>query len=581
MCKDHAGITMTEMTNRMLRRKSQGTWFVEGPLERCMNIFDLTILGLGGLIDAGIYVIIGQIALRLAGPAVIISFLIAATAAMFSGLCYAELSSHITKTGSAYVFTYVILGEVWAFLTGWAMVAEYLVGAASMARAFTGYINSFTGDAMFAVFRDKLFWGDAGLFGSFPNFPALGLVILAVIIVGIGVRESKTFMDAITSINLAALISALVAGILLSNPENWSSMEKFAPHGVSGILMAAPSCFYCLSGFDAVPTASEETLDPRSDVPKAIMLSLGIATLAYVGIITVMTLMVPYSQLSYYAPLAEAFWSRGFPPGYYIVSVGALCAMFGSLLAAIYAVTRLFYSIAYDGLISTCIAKVGENRHVPTRSVICTGILTGIVALCIEIGMLVELVSVATLVTYTMVSLCVILSRYQTDISSVYLDGYIHTPYGVTDWLQNKFFPFRKEKKTGKSRAWKNYQKLTDDQVSVGNPPSKLTPETQFNAVVALVLIILSLIGFWTCLDILLQSNDKIDPLEVSLICAYGTIAFIAVVYLFQLPRNNIKFPFMIPMVVPVLSIVFNTFILIRINWFSYLIFLTWIAIGM
>ncbi|KAK3732875.1 hypothetical protein QZH41_006596 [Actinostola sp. cb2023] len=191
------------------------------------------------------------------------------------------------------------------------MIAEYLVNAASMARAFSGYINSLTGDAMFDLFKEKLWWGNEGLFGHFPNFPALGLVILAAIIVGLGVRESKTFMDAMTSINGAALVSAIVAGAVLSDPSNWSSMDKFAPNGVSGILMAAPSCFYCLSGFDAIPTASEEALDPRHDVPKAIMWSLGISLVAYIAVITVQTLMVPYTDLTYYAPLAEAFKSRG------------------------------------------------------------------------------------------------------------------------------------------------------------------------------------------------------------------------------------------------------------------------------
>ncbi|KAK3728473.1 hypothetical protein QZH41_002335 [Actinostola sp. cb2023] len=483
-----------------------------------------------GLIDAGIYVVIGQLALTLAGPAVIISFLIAAVAAVFSGLCYAELSSRITKTGSAYVFTYVILGEVWAFVTGWSMIAEYIVNAASMARAFSGYINSLTGDAMFDLFKEKLWWGNEGLFGHFPNFPALGLVILAAIIVGLGVRESKTFMDAMTSINGAALVSAIVAGAVLSDPSNWSSMDKFAPNGVSGILMAAPSCFYCLSGFDAIPTASEEALDPRHDVPKAIMWSLGISLVAYIAVITVQTLMVPYTDLTYYAPLAEAFKSRGFIPGYYIVSIGALCAIFGSLLATTYAVTRLFYSLAYDGLISTCIARVGENRHIPTMSVVCTGVLTGILALCIEMKMLVELVSVSTITTYTMVSVCVLLSRYQTDISSVYLDGYLHSS-SVTDWLQNKLFPDKKTKST--SRAWVNYQKISekDEPISIGNPPSKLTHDTQLSAMIALVFFILCLLGFWTCLA-----------------------GLVALVVLYKLPRNNAKFPFMVPMVVPVLS---------------------------
>lgn len=545
-----------------------------------MNIFDLTVLGLGGLIDAGIYVVIGQLALTQAGPAVIISFMIAAVAAMFAGLCYAELSSRITKTGSAYVFTYVILGELWAFIAGWSMIAEYLVSAASMARAFTGYINSLTNDTMFVLFKEKIGWGDQGLFGDFPNFPALGLVILATIIVGIGVRESKTFMDAIISINVAALLSAIVAGIILSNTDNWSSLDKFAPNGMKGILLAAPNCFYCLSGFDTVPTASEEAIEPRRDVPKAILLSLGIAIVAYTIVIIIMTMMVPYYEISYYAPLAEAFRSRGFTPGYYIVSIGALCAIFGSLLATTYAVTRLFYSIAYDGLISTCIARVGQNRHIPTRAVICTCVLTGILALCMEISMLVELVAVSTITTYTMVSICVILSRYQTDVSSVYLDGYLHST-GVTDWLQNKLFPATKKSKT---KAITNYERISQNEelVSVGNPPTKLTEDTHFSATIALILFMFCLVGFWTCLDILLQtgSGDKIDPVVVSLTSVYGAAGLIAVVVLFRLPRNNVKFPFMIPMAVPILSIVINSFIVVRIHWMSYIMFCTWVAIG-
>ncbi|XP_031572328.1 cationic amino acid transporter 3-like [Actinia tenebrosa] len=576
---------MPRVMDRMLRRKSQGTWFIEGPLVRCMNLFDLTVLGLGGLIDAGIYVVIGQLALRLAGPAVIISFLIAAIAAVLSGLCYAELSSRITKTGSAYVYAYVVLGELWAFLTGWSMIAEYLVNAASMARAFVGYVNSLTGDSMYDLFRDKISWGMNPLFGNFPNFPALFLVIVAAVIVGLGVRESKMFMDGITSINGTVIVFAIVSGCVFADTENWSSLEKFAPNGISGILMAAPSCFYCLSGFDAIPTASEEALDPRHGVSSAILLSLTISITAYFCVATVLTLMVPYNAIVGYAPLAEAFLTNDFEPGYYIVTIGALCAVFGSLLATTFATTRLVYSIAYDGLISSCFARVSERTHVPFIAVITTGILTGILAACIDMTLLVELVSVATITTYTMVSLCVLLSRYQTDVGSVYLDGYLHTSPSVAKWLEKRLFPKATEK--AKTIAAKNYEKISrlDRPEELDKPEfqsrHRLSKDTQYSATIALIFFTLCLLGFWTSFDVMLADLSRIDPVALSLMCLYGITCIVTLGVLLQMPRNNAKFPFMVPMAIPIVSIVINTFMLVRIHWASYYMFCSWTALGM
>ncbi|XP_032237348.1 cationic amino acid transporter 2 [Nematostella vectensis] len=563
---------MSSFISGLLRRKSQGTWFQESGLARCMDLFDLTVLGLGGMLDAGIYVVIGQLAI-VAGPSVIVSFLVATVAALLAGLSYAELSSRITKTGSAYVFTYVTLGEVLGFFVGWSMLAEYIVNAASMAKACSLYINSLSGGAVYSYLAENISWGARNNYvGHFPDLVALALVLCSVVIIGLGVRESKTLMDIIMIMNGTVILFSIVSGVVFADTKLWSTPQKFAPKGLDGIILAIPQCFYCLSGFDTIPTASEEALEPSRTVPKAIVLCLVITSCAYLGISSIITLMVPYTAIDYHSPLAEAFSTRGFPPGYYVVSIGATAAIFASLLASYYAASRLLYSLSYDGLICMFLNKINKSRQVPLNSVIAVGVITGLSSLVFNMRELVELVAVATICTYTSVSVCVLVSRFQADYTTVFLDGNVHSTFSPVHWLKTRNLS------NAESKAKKNYQAISESDRFLVSPP--VTSWSLHAAIVAIVVYILSLIAFSTSAFIWWENKDPMDPATIVMLCVYGVTAVAAVIALGAIPQNHASFPYMVPLAVPIISILLNVFVIVRVKPQAFAIFLLWVALG-
>ncbi|XP_022780864.1 cationic amino acid transporter 4-like [Stylophora pistillata] len=274
------------------------------------------------------------------------------------------------------------MGEIWAFVTGWCMITEYVLSAASLASACSEYINFLSNGSVYKFFEDEFGLWQATALSEFPDLVAFALVFLATIIICLGVRESKIILDATVFANLLIVTFIIVVGGYHANAYNWSTLEKFAPYGWTGILTAASSCFYCFIGFDTIPNASEEAINPNVSVPLAILMSLGISLFVYIGVITVLTMMVPYYQLKDLAPVAEAFAKRGFAASKYIVSVGALCAMLSSLLAACFATPRLIYAVAYDGLIFGCFTKINKERQVPLRAVAVSGVLSALLAFC-------------------------------------------------------------------------------------------------------------------------------------------------------------------------------------------------------
>lgn len=394
----------------------------DSPLKRCLNVYDLTFLGVGATVGAGLYVVTGQIARDVAGPGVVLSFFIAAVAAFLSGICYAEFGCRITKAGSAYMYTYTSLGEIWAFIIGWNMILEYVIGTASLGRASSEYIDSICGGVLHKFWIKHVGeWHVEGL-GTYPDFIAFILVISISIVVGLGAKHSAIFNKVVTGINMLVVAFVVVVGIFHVNPKNWVGDHQFLPYGVSGILAGAASCFYCFVGFDVIATASEETLNPKRSIPLSIMVSLIISFLAYFGVATVLTLMISYKDLDKIAPLPEAFKNVGLPGAKYVIAIGGLCALFGSLMSGIFAVPRIMYSMSTDGLIFGWFARVYARTNIPINSLMAAGLLSSILALCLDLKQLVEMLSIGTLLAYTLVSTSVLVLRFQPGVQSVVLD---------------------------------------------------------------------------------------------------------------------------------------------------------------
>uniref|UniRef100_A0A8I6ABQ8 Solute carrier family 7, member 4 n=1 Tax=Rattus norvegicus TaxID=10116 RepID=A0A8I6ABQ8_RAT len=338
----------------------------ETSLRRCLSTLDLTLLGVGGMVGSGLYVLTGTVAKDMAGPAVLLSFLVAAVASLLAALCYAEFGARVPRTGSAYLFTYVSMGEIWAFLIGWNVLLEYLIGGAAVARAWSGYLDAIFNHSIRNFTESHMGVWQMPFLAHYPDFLAAGILLVASAFVSCGARVSSWLNHTFSAISLIVILFIIVLGFILARPHNWSAEEGgFAPFGFSGILAGTATCFYAFVGFDVIAASSEEAKNPRWAVPMAIAISLGLAAGAYILVSTVLTLMVPWHSLDPDSALADAFYRRGYGWAGFIVAVGSICAMNTVLLSNLFSLPRIVYAMAADGLFFQVFARVHPRTQPP------------------------------------------------------------------------------------------------------------------------------------------------------------------------------------------------------------------------
>jgi amino acid transporter len=275
----------------------------QSELGRVLNTVDLTALGVGSTLGVGVYVLAGHVAKDTAGPAVVISFLIATIASVFAGLCYAEFGARTPRAGSAYIYSYVCVGEFVAFVIGWNLILEYVIGSASVARGLSLYLDTLINDTLKDTFRDIAPLGDVDFLSKYFDFFAFGVSLILAVALAFGLKESSWVNNIFTLLNLAVVAFVIVAGGMNAKGENWRLPANasnpddhggFMPFGVEGMIKGAATCFYGFVGFDCIATTGEEVKNPKKAIPVAIVLSLFIIFLAYFGTSTVVTLMLPY-----------------------------------------------------------------------------------------------------------------------------------------------------------------------------------------------------------------------------------------------------------------------------------------------
>lgn len=295
-------------------------------LKRCLSTVDLALLGVGGMVGSGLYVLTGTVAKDTAGPAVVVSFLIAGVASLMAALCYAEFGARVPKTGSAYMFTYVSVGEIWAFLIGWNVILEYMIGGAAVARAWSGYLDSIFDHRIQNFTESHVMRWDVPFLAHYPDLLAAGILLLASFFISFGVRVSSWLNHIFSAVSMAVITFVLVFGFALADPQNWGAREGgFAPFGISGIMAGTATCFYAFVGFDVIAASSEEARDPQKAIPMATAISLGLAATAYVLVSSVLTLMVPWHTLDPNSALADAFFRRGYSWAGFVVAIGSIC----------------------------------------------------------------------------------------------------------------------------------------------------------------------------------------------------------------------------------------------------------------
>lgn len=398
----------------------------DNKFNRTLGPVNLTALGVGAIIGAGIFVITGQAAASYAGPAIVISFILSGIACAFAGLCYAEFASMIPAAGSAYTYAYATMGELLAWIIGWNLILEYLVASSCVAVGWSGYVISFLKDLGINIptiitsaplLHDASGWHVTGSIANVPAMLIIGVISLLLIV---GIKESAIFNNLIVMVKILVITLFVVMGYNFVNPVNWTPFippnnGEFGYFGWSGILRGAGVIFFAYIGFDAVSTAAQESKNPQRDMPIGILGSLAIATVLYIGVTLVLTGIVPYHLLNVPDPIAVGVDAAG--PGLKwlapFVKIGAIAGLSSVILVMLMGQPRIFYSMAQDGLLPPMFKKVHRRYQTPYKSTIITGLIAMLIAGIFPIGVLGELVSIGTLLAFFIVCIGVWVLRHK------------------------------------------------------------------------------------------------------------------------------------------------------------------------
>ena len=453
-----------------------------GSLHKTLGFRDLTAMGIAAIIGAGIFSTIGNASFH-GGPAVITLFIFTAIACGFSAMCYAEFSSVIPISGSAYTYAYAAFGEIIAWIIGWALIVEYAIGnivvAISWSDYFTGlmaglgwniptyfsmdYLSAARGfeeaqpllqkgeTLSHAMSEAVTAWTNAPLLGSFKlilDLPALAIVIGITWLIYRGVKETKNASNIMVGLKLIVVVMVIVVGAFYVNPDNWS---PFAPNGLTGVLQGVSSVFFAYIGFDALATTAEECKDPRKDLPKSMVASLIICTVLYILIALVLTGMVNYTELGVGDPLAFVFEKVNLPWMQGIVAVSAVIAMASVLLVFQNGQPRIWMTMSRDGLLPKKFAAIHPKYKTPWFATIVTGFLVAVPALFMNLREVTDLSSIGTLFAFVLVNAAVIVmeshkSEYHTGFRVPYINGKYYVPalfvlgMALTIWFKPDFF---------------------------------------------------------------------------------------------------------------------------------------------
>jgi basic amino acid/polyamine antiporter, APA family len=397
-------------------------------LRRSLSAWDLTLLGIGAIIGTGIFVLTGTAAANQAGPAIAMSYLAAGLACGFAALCYAEFASMVPIAGSAYTYAYASLGEIVAWLIGWDLILEYAVGSMTVAIGWSGYMQRLLLGAGIELPLWMTAAPSAATPGTVVNLPAALIVMLIMVLLVIGVRESARFNAAMVAVKLAAVVFFIVVGVSWVEPQNWT---PFAPYGASGVLAAAAVVFFAYIGFDAVSTTAEEAKNPSRDLPIGIIASLVVCTLLYLAVSFVLSGIVPVTQYRssldalpgmptadptaitqfLNAPVAFALALIGQDWAAYLVSAGAVAGITSVLLVMLMSQPRIFFAMSRDGLLPKAISKVHPRFGTPYITTIITCVVVAIVAGLTQIQVVGEMTSIGTLFAFFVVCAAVIVLR--------------------------------------------------------------------------------------------------------------------------------------------------------------------------
>ncbi|XP_013984958.1 cationic amino acid transporter 3 [Salmo salar] len=585
------------LRRRALDFSDEGTRFA-----RCLSTLDLVALGVGSTLGAGVYVLAGEVAREKAGPAIVLCFLIAALSSMLAGLCYAEFGARVPKTGSAYLYSYVTVGEIWAFITGWNLILSYVIGTASVARAWSSTFDNLVEEKISFFFRSSMAMKvPGGVLAEYPDLFALIIVLLLTGLLAFGVSESALINKIFTGVNLVVLGFIIISGFVKGDPDHWnltledfvntypnynntSSISQevvdkmfgsggFAPFGLSGILSGAATCFYAFVGFDCIATTSEEAKNPMRSIPVGIVASLLICFFAYFGVSAALTLMMPYYLLNTQSPLPEAFTYVGWDPARYIVAVGSLCALSTSLLGSMFPMPRVIYAMAEDGLLFRGLSHMNTRTKTPLIATIVSGCVASLMAFLFDLAALVDLMSIGTLLAYSLVAICVLILRYQP--------GTLSSSSQTEELVGGE--------KVARGDSGDEYD--LEDRPLRDNftpclllfPSGALPTKTSGNIVYATTAIISVLITV-LCLVLAGKLDElmEVQPVWVTVCVVLALLCALCVIIIWRQPESKEALTFKVPLLpwLPLFSVFVNIYLMMQLDLATWCRFAVWMAIG-
>jgi len=429
---------MEKPTTGILAKKPLQLASAEGEgagLHRVLGPWSLIAMGIGAVIGAGIFVATGEVAKEVAGPSLMISYVVAGVTCLLAALCYAEFAAMTPVAGSAYTYAYTTLGEIFAWIIGWDLILEYAVGGATVANGWSSYVQNLLGQANLAV--PKAFAGapiayEKGEFiqtGSYINLPAVLIVALLTIVLIKGIKESARLNAVMVGVKVGAVLFVILVGMFYVNRDHWT---PFAPYGWTGInvfgyqvagqhtdtgkplgmIAGAALIFFAYIGFDAVSTQAEEARNPQRDLPIGILGSLLICTVLYVAVVAVLTGMVPYEKLDPKAGVSEAFNQVDLPWAKLLISAAGVAGITSVLLVMLLGSARVLMAMSRDGLLPPFLATVHPRFRTPWIGTIVVGVFGGLFAGLLPLGALLELTNIGTLFAFAVVCGAVLIMRY-------------------------------------------------------------------------------------------------------------------------------------------------------------------------
>ncbi|XP_010830982.1 PREDICTED: cationic amino acid transporter 3-like [Bison bison bison] len=556
-----------------------------------LNTLNLVNVGVGRMLIVGIYILAGALAKFIAGPATIISFLVAAMFSILSGLCYAEFGAWVPRSGSTYFYSYVTMGQVYAFIIGWNSILLLVTGTAALARASSYIFDSLIGNHISQALQETFSLQLPYSLATYADFFALGLVLLMTGLRLLGARESILVTKISIGINILVLIFITITGFIKGDLHNWKLTEQdyklntsgsrdnrslgplgsggFAPFGFEGILQGTATCFYYFFGADVLATKGAEAINPHRSIPWSILITIFICFLAYSGVSVALTLMVPYYLIQPHNPLPQAILHSLWLPATYIMTVGTLCALIFRLHTAMFKMPTLIYTMAEDGLLFRVLTRIHVRTGIHVLAMMSAANLAGIMALLFRFTDLVDLVSVRTLLIYSLVAFSILVLRYQPDQN---LSKNENTEEEIE-------MPVPDEHPLDSEPEARNSNILKSLWFPISTIPTRKSGQIVYGcaSLLVLLMIILSLILVqWSSQGF--SGDSKYTPVAVLLLLLIIGV----MVIIWRQPQNPIPLYFKVPAlpVLPLVSILVNIYLMMQITSGTRAIFGIWNVIG-